>query len=147
MVVAINRVRPATQTGQIFLYRLAAKNSLVFYSFFSLWFNISPLYLKFLVFVNREFGGTGIVAPSYYFFITLSKYATFGSILSLPDFTKKQFLFGHHFLGLRGFDLFKLSFWSLGSFWWVGFRKYFTRFSLMLSLKGKVAEWLKAPAF
>jgi hypothetical protein len=147
MIVAINRVFFASRIARVFLYRLAAQNSLVFYSFFSLWFNFSPLYLKFLVFVNIEFRGVGIVAPSYYFFIEVPKYATFGSILSLPDLTKKQFLFGHHFLGLAGFDLFKLPFWTLGNFWWVGFRKNFTQFSLMLCLKGRVAEWLKAPAF
>lgn len=143
MIVAINRVFPAIKVVRVFLYRLAAKNSLVFYSFFSLWFNLSPLYLKFLVFVNREFRGVGIVAPSYYFFIMASKYSTFGSIFSLPDLPKKQFLFGLHVLSLTGFDLFKLPFWAFGNFWWVNFRKCCTRFSLMLLLKEKWLSGLK----
>lgn len=147
MIVVVSRLLPVARAIRVFFYSLIVKNSLVFYSFLALWFNFRPFYFKYLVFVNSEFSVVGLETPSYYILIVLPKYLVFGSLLSLPDYTKKQFLFGFHSLGLSGFDLFKLSFWSRGSFWWVGFRKYFTGFSLVLLLKGKVAERLKAPAF
>lgn len=137
MVVISNRVLAVTRIVRVFLYRLVAKNSLVFYSFLALWFNISPLYLKFLVFANSEFSVVGLESPRFYLLIFLSNQSIFGSILSLPNYSKKQFMFGSHSLVLSGFDLFKLAFWSLDTFCWVSFRKYFTSFSLVLLLRGK----------
>jgi hypothetical protein len=136
MVVVVNRVLPVALVIRVFFYSLVAKNSLVFYSFLALWFNIPAFCFKFLVRVNTEFKGGGIKTPSFFILVTLSKHCIISFILSLPDYTKKGFLFGFHSLDLSGFDLFKLSFWlSIGSFWWVGFRSYFTGFSLVLSLK------------
>ena len=147
MVVIKNRISSAFIFVRVFLFRLSVKNSLIFYSFLALWFNISPLYFKFLAFINNEFNISAIKAPSSYFLIVFSKSPVFSSTLSLPEQIKKHFLFGCHSLCFSCFDLFKLFFWSANGFWWVGFRKQFTTFSFVLLLNGKVAEWLKASAF
>jgi hypothetical protein len=134
MVVVINRFVFSVSFLRVFLYSLVRTNSFVFYSFLSLWFNVPSIYFKFLIFVNGEFGIVSNKAPNYYFLVYLPSTCIFSSIFSLPDFSKKQLLFGNHCFRVLGFDLFKLSFWSGKRFWWLGFRKYFTSFSVMLLL-------------
>ena len=134
MVVIISRVSLVILVVRMFLYRLASKNSVVFYAFLALWFNLPPVYFKFLVFVNRGFMRIGLKAPSYYFLVYFYKSFIYSFVLALPGITKKEFLFGNHGLSVSGFELFKLLFWAVNGFWWLVFRKCFSGFSIALLL-------------